>query len=116
MRKILSTLIAFGVTLSLATITFAQEAGTNEGGTNMPVVRKHQVRQQKRIKQGVRSGELTKREFLRLEREQYGIQQEKKEAKADDTVTKRERAHIRREQKQASRHIYRAKHNRRDRN
>ncbi len=115
MRKILSTLIALGVTLSLATFTFAQET-TNEGGTNTPVVRKHQVRQQKRIRQGIRSGELTKREALRLEREQYRIQQEKKEAKADDMVTKRERAHIYREQKQASRHIYRAKHNRRVRN
>jgi hypothetical protein len=114
MKKVVSVLIAIGISMGLASVTYAQEETT--GGTRTPVINKRQRRQQKRIDQGVRSEELTKRETLRLEREQYGIQQEKKEAKSDGTVTKRERVGLHRELNQASRHIYRAKHNRRDRN
>ena len=79
-------------------------------------VRRHQTEQQRRIYQGVRSGELTRGEAGRLEREQRGIWLDGREARADGTFSRAERAEIRRDQRQASRHIYRAKHNGRDRN
>jgi hypothetical protein len=110
MKKIIGLLFVVGLSLGLESVTFAK------CGTRTPRVSQRQHRQDRRIHQGVRSGELTRREFVRLEREQYDIQQEKREAKSDGTVTRRERAELQRELNQASRHIYRAKHNERDRN
>jgi hypothetical protein len=45
------------------------------------------VKQQARIKQGVKSGELTKSETRTLEKEQTKIQQNKKDATGDRTAT-----------------------------
>lgn len=69
-----------------------------------------------RIAQGVRSGELTGRETVRLVREQREIRQDIRRAKSDGCISPRERINIRQDQRQASRHIYRARHNRFDRN
>jgi len=111
MKKMFSILTALSISILLTAATFAQETT----GAKTPGVRKRQVNQQRRIGQGVRSGELKKGEVKKLEHEQREINQEKKEAKADGTVTAEERKDIHKEQNQASRHIYRAKHNRRDR-
>ena len=72
--------------------------------------------QHHRIKQGVKSGELTKAETKNVVKDQREIRQDVKEAKADGTVTGAERKDIRQDQRQASRKIYRKKHNNRDRN
>ncbi|HZP00571.1 MAG TPA: hypothetical protein VFD30_09785 [Terriglobia bacterium] len=98
----------------LAIPTAAQNVAP-ASGTRTPVVRNRQIRQQQRIKQGVRSGELTPAETRRLEREQGRIQADKLNAKADGTVTPQERARLQREQNRASRDIYRLKHNQRTR-
>ena len=113
MRRLLALL--FVVVFGLAA---AGEASAHQRrcGTQTPGVNRRQHNQQRRIFGGVRSGELTRREFFRLEREQRQIQQEKREAREDGRVTARERAELHRELNQASRHIYRAKHNRRDLN
>ena len=70
------------------------------------------ARQEARIRQGERTGELTPREANRLERREGRIQQEKRDARADGRVTPGERAKIRREENRASRAIYREKHDR----
>jgi len=70
-----------------------------------------QVKQQKRIHQGLKSGELTKKEALRLEREQQRIQKTKQEAIKDGELTPKERMRLERQQNRANRHIYRLKHN-----
>ena len=75
-----------------------------------------QVRQHKRIKQGVKSGELTKAEAINLRKGQQEIRQDKKEARADGVVTTEEKKEIRQDQRQESRKIYRKKNNRRTRN
>lgn len=72
--------------------------------------------QHKRIKQGVRSGELTRVETRQLAKEQRNIRHKKREARADGVVTPGERREIKQDKRQASRHIARKKHNRRDRN
>jgi len=89
--------------------TLAQEQTTPQ--TKTPRITKRQLRQQARIKQGVKSGELTKGEARRLEKEQAKIQQDKKDTKADGTVTPAERNKIRHEQNKANRDIRRLKHN-----
>ncbi len=72
--------------------------------------------QHQRIKQGVKSGELTKHETKKLVAEQKDIRQDKKDARADGVVTKDERKDIRKDERKASADIYRKKHNKRDRN
>ena len=114
-KKMLSILTAIGISFVLSIVTFAQEP-TPTPGPKTPGIRKRQNNQQRRIGQGVRSGELTAGETVRLEKTQKEIQQDKKAAKSDGVVTAGERKEIHKEQNRASRQIYRAKHNNRDRN
>ena len=111
MKKIFSIMTAISLTVILSAIAFASEPGARTRG-----IKNRQINQQKRMGRGVRSGELTRRETLRLEKEQREINRDKKEAKSDGIVTIDERKEIHQDLNQASRHIYRAKHNRRDRN
>lgn len=106
MKAILATIC---LSLAFSTVSLAQSNRT-------PGVNKRQVNQRQRINQGVRSGEITRGEYRRIQNQQQDVRQEKREAKADGVVTRRERAEIHQEQNQSSRKIYRAKHNRRDRN
>ena len=78
--------------------------------TATPKVTERQANQQSRIAQGVKSGELTANETRHLETREAKIQHDKKEAKADGTVTASERAKLHREEDRTSRAIYRQKH------
>jgi hypothetical protein len=71
--------------------------------------------QQRRIEQGVRSGELNRRETRRLEGREMHIDREvaRDRARNDGTLTGRERAKVERQQNRVSRSIYREKHDRR---
>jgi hypothetical protein len=80
-----------------------------------PRVDAREHRQTARIRQGVRSGELTRGETRRLAAEQGKIRADEKAAKADGHVTPAERRHLTREQNRANRHIAGAKHNARHR-
>jgi hypothetical protein len=75
-------------------------------------IERRQETQHRRIEQGVRSGELTRREVRGLAVEQRKIEREQRRAASDGVVTSRERAGIQRDQNQASRHIARQKHDR----
>ena len=70
-----------------------------------------QIKQQKRIHQGLKSGELAPKEALRLEREQRHIQKTKQVVLKDGKVTPKERLRLERQQNKANKHIYRLKHN-----
>jgi len=72
---------------------------------------KRQIRQQKRIHQGIASGELTKGEVRRMERQQVKIQRAKQRAKSDGQVTVAERARLNARQDRSSARIYKMKHN-----
>ena len=72
---------------------------------------KREIRQHKRIKQGVQTGELTPAEAANLHKDEKKIHQEVKDAKADGVVTPSERREIRKDQNKESRKIYRKKHN-----
>jgi len=58
----------------------------------------------------VRSGEITRREAYRLEREQAHIRHMERNAKADGYVSHYERDRIRAAQNSASRHIHNEAH------
>lgn len=86
-----------------------------EAGVRDPRVNQRQQNQHQRVKQGVRSGELTRRETGALAREQRDIRRLEREYKSDGELTRSERADLHREQNQASRHIYKQKHDAQDR-
>lgn len=110
MRKLVSTVFALSL---MAGASFVAEAHGN-CRTHTPSVNRRQARQQQRIGQGIRSGELTARETWRLERNAREIRQDERQAKSDGVVTARERVGLQRELNQESRLIYRAKHNGRE--
>jgi hypothetical protein len=70
-----------------------------------------QVKHQKRIHQGVVSGELTGREAAVLEREQCRIRDRKRVFWSDGELTPGEWARMHQLQDKASAHIYKKKHN-----
>ncbi len=78
--------------------------------TKTPKVTKRQINQQKRITQGVKSGELTKKEVIKLERNAAQLQRQKVKAKSDGVVTPKERAQLQRKANSNSRKIYKEKH------
>lgn len=67
--------------------------------------------QDKRIFQGIKSGELTREEARRLIKQQHRIQQRTHLAWSDGTLTWRERTRLERQQDKLSANIYRLKHN-----
>jgi|ERR1700733_11894384 hypothetical protein len=79
--------------------------------THTPVVNQRQAHQQARIRQGIRSGQLTRGEARRLEAREGRIEASKLSDKASGRVTPAERARLNRRLNRSSRAIYRAKHN-----
>jgi hypothetical protein len=75
------------------------------------VIKERQERQQDRIGEGVKSGELTKPETLKLEAEQAKIRRKKRRyKKSGGALTPKEKADILSDQDKASKHIYKEKH------
>ncbi|MEA3470269.1 MAG: hypothetical protein U9R24_00965 [Thermodesulfobacteriota bacterium] len=72
---------------------------------------KRQFNQQKRICQGIKSGELSRPEVRTLERKQRRIQRHKRIAWSDGTLTRKERICLDKHQDSASRRIGRMKNN-----
>ena len=79
-------------------------------------INKRQQKQDNRVDQGVKSGEITKKEKAQIEMKQAKIQHMENQAHADGKVTKKEKAAITKEQNEANRQINRKKTNKRDRN
>jgi len=105
-KSLLSLAFAVGLVCSAA---LAQDPQTKPANQT-PVVDKREQVQKQRIKQGVKSGELTKKETRRLAAEQKKIKHDEAKAKADGKVTPRERRKLKREENRASKDIYRQKH------
>ncbi len=105
--------LALALMVAGSSLMFVRETPQNTADTRTPRITKRQINQQRRIKQGVKSGELTPAETRRLEAQQAKIQADKQAAKADGKVTPQERRKLRREENRASRNIYRLKHNKR---
>ena len=90
----------FGISLS----AFADR------GTRDPGVNARQQHQTDRIKQGVRSGELTRNEAHELREDRRDIKQLEKAYKSDGTLTGAERRDLHHELNQNSKNIYKQKH------
>ncbi|HVQ37356.1 MAG TPA: DUF2756 domain-containing protein [Pyrinomonadaceae bacterium] len=98
----------------LIVATFAVPINSNAApGQKTPSINRREARQSRRIRHGVRSGALTRRETARLAAQQRRIRAHERHARADGVVTRRERVSIQRQENRANRNIYRTKHNRR---
>lgn len=115
MRKILIP-IALAATVACG---FAQAQERGRGGDRSTDtadrVDARQARQSDRIRTGVASGDLTRRETSALRSEQRGIRQMERHARADGVVTPRESRRLDRAQNRASRHINQQRHDRQQR-
>ena len=106
MKKIILMLVVVGFLGVLTVDSFAQRT---------PRGHKRMERQGNRIKQGVNSGSLTRRETQRLVNQRKEIKSSVKTAKSDGKLTVRERRNLRGQLNRSSRSIYRMKHNNRTR-
>ena len=99
--------------LGTGAIGLAQAATTAPADpTATPRIDKRQANQQKRIDQGIASGNLTQKEADRLKTEQARNARAEERAKADGVVTKKERARLNARENRSSKHIARQKHDR----
>jgi uncharacterized protein HemX len=103
-----------GIKLSLMAVIISvglSLVGTAQG------VNQRQHNQQERIREGVRSGELTRRETARLQTRQARIRVNETYARrSGGQFTAGERARIQRQLDRSSRQVYRQKNDRQDRN
>ena len=81
-----------------------------EAQTATPKVSKRQIQQNKRIHKGVKDGSITRRERAELKAQQRHIQRSKRRFKQDGKVTRKERARLHKKQRRAHRNIVRQKH------
>ncbi|MCE2963912.1 MAG: hypothetical protein ACK5UE_05365 [Chitinophagales bacterium] len=68
-----------------------------------------------RVKQGIKSGEITRREAAKIHKEKQDVRQAKQNAKADGVVTVEERKEVAKQDRQLDKTIKRTKHNNRRR-
>ena len=81
-----------------------------------PSINRIEHREQARIRQGIRSGELTRAEARRLEAQQARIRVNERFARADGNLSLKERERLHKELRHANRNIYRQKHDNQVRN
>lgn len=77
-----------------------------------PRIDARQAKQQKRIQQGVNSGQISPGEAARLNAQQDRIERLEDWVEADGVLSGKERARLAHRQNKASRNIHRKKHNR----
>jgi Ni/Co efflux regulator RcnB len=102
MNRLILGLAAFAsVAAAMPAVASAQDAGARQG------------EQQRRIDQGVRSGQLTPGETRHLERGEARLAYRKDAMRArdDGRLTHHDRVALNRQENRLSRHIFRAKHN-----
>ena len=99
------------VIAAFATLGTTFSATAQTGNTNTPKIDKREANEQARIGNGVKTGALTPGETVKLEKQQGRIDNAEARAKADGNVTKGERRHLKKMENNASKNIYRKKHN-----
>ncbi len=103
-----TSLTAAALALTAAT-SFAQIPAPKPAPAT-PAIDARAANQEKRIEQGVKSGQLTATETLKVEREQKHIAVVETKAKADGVVTPAEHKKLHRMQHAASKDIAKQKH------
>lgn len=100
-------MIGRAVVAAILVMTFAAPVFADP---KSPGADRREHRQKQRIKQGVKSGELTKKEARALAAEQKAIRAKEREMKSDGVMTREERKELNRDLNEASRNIAEQKH------
>lgn len=95
------------IPVAIAALFVHQAAQAQESAAG---VNERQRNQMERIRDGARSGELTRGETQRLVGEQREIRREESAYRSDGVVTPRERADLHRDLNRSSNHIWRERH------
>jgi hypothetical protein len=105
MKRIIISILSGALLAGTATMSFADDA--KEGK-----IKQRKENQQKRIAQGVKSGELTPHETARIEHNESKINKEvRRERRANGgNLTNKEKAQVNRQQNKVSKEIYNQKH------
>jgi hypothetical protein len=103
MKRIAMIIMTVALMVSIAGVAAAQP-GTQR-------LDRRAARQELRIRQGVQSGQLTRRETVRLRQGQRHIRRMELRARADGRVGPRERVRLHRALDRQSARIWRLKHN-----
>lgn len=115
-HKILGTLLGIGLAALLGNNALAGEhRDRTQSNARHDRPARHGVdarehRQNERIQQGVRSGQLTKEETRALAAQQREIRKEERQYRSDGKFTKEERKDVQQDLNQASKSIYQEKH------
>src|SRR5215471_5210376 len=112
-RTILSLLCGTVICAGLLPVS-AFVAANNADRPKTPAIDKREHNQQERIQQGIKSGELTRREAVRLEEQEARIRVNEKFAKADGKITPAERERLEKELNRTNQNIYDQKHDSQD--
>ena len=99
MRKLVALLIPIALTVVMQV-----------NAQSTPRVDQRQHHQNARIRHGLATGDLTRREAINAHQDQRHIRRAERRVKADGHVTRRERARLHRRQNQASRELRRNTH------
>lgn len=102
MKKLVKTVV-MALVFSFAGAGLAED-------THTPKLDKRDQKQENRIQQGEKSGQLTDKEAARLEAGQAKVDAKEAAAKADGTVTRKERVKLHTARDQQSKRIYTQKH------
>lgn len=117
-KHLIISLAVWGTVSMTALPAFAQNSTHHNGHTQNAHNMQHhdqgmnqrQTKQVDRIRQGVRSGELTRAEAKNLKQDHRDIRQEERQYKSDGHLSKAERRDLRQDRDALSKDIYRAKH------
>jgi len=110
-------LITFAITAVLAATGFAGSASATDNDDHKPIIRERKHNQQRRIREGEKSGQLTRGETRHIEKKERALNREEREMRAKDggKLTAQDRAKLNRQQNHLSKEIYKDKHNNRKR-
>ena len=105
-------LIAFLITGMLAATAFGQSATTPPDKKPL-TIRHRKHNQQARIREGVKSGELTRHETGNLEKKEHALNQEERDMRKmnNGKLTAQDRKTLNQQQNHLSKQIYKDKHN-----
>lgn len=103
------------ILLVAATVFTSLNISVASAGENQKQCKKRQLKQSKRIGQGRKSGELTRKEAKQLGKNQKRTRKMKRKFKEDGKITKKEKQRLHKAQNRNSKMIYKKKHNKRSR-
>ena len=104
MRRAIISILTGALLTGAATVSFADDAKQGQ-------IKQRKANQQKRIANGVKSGELTPHETARIERQESKLNKEvRRDRKDGGGLTIKEKAKINRQQNKVSKEIYNQKH------